>query len=249
MTRPLFPALLFIALFSAAQADTALIAVATNFVPVATALAPRFTAASGHEVTITGGSTGKLYAQIAESAPFTVFLSADTATPTRLITAGLAVPDTQFTYATGALVLWSADPARIGPDGAVALADDTLRFVAIANPDLAPYGLAAKEALTALGLWDTLSPKIVMGQNIGAAFALTSSGAAELGFVALSAVIDPAVGGSTWVVPPDLYAPIHQDAVLLTQGAANPAAIAFLDYLKSDEARALITASGYTVGP
>jgi molybdate transport system substrate-binding protein len=231
------------------QADTALIAVATNFAPVATALAPGFTAATGHEVTITAGSTGKLYAQIAESAPFEVFLSADQATPARLITEGLAVADSSFTYATGALALYSADPARIGTDGAVALADESLRFVAIANPDLAPYGVAAKEALQALALWDPLQPKIVMGQNIGAAFALTNSGAAELGFVALSAVIDPAVGGSTWIVPQDLYAPIHQDAVLLTQGANNPAAQAFLDYLKTPQAKALIAASGYTVDP
>jgi molybdate transport system substrate-binding protein len=249
MTRfaPLAVALLALAL--PARAETALIAVATNFAPVAEALAPGFTAATGHQITVTAGSTGKLYAQIAQAAPFEVFLSADTATPERLITEGLAVPDTQFTYATGALVLWSADRSRITPDGEAALVDDSLRFVAIANPDLAPYGLAAQEALTALDLWDALQPKIVMGQNIGAAFALTDSGAAELGFVALSAMIDPGVGGSWWIVPQDLYAPIHQDAVLLTQGAANPAALAFLDYLKSPEAIALITASGYTVDP
>ena len=244
-----FATLCFVGLTDIARADTALIAVATNFVPVATALAPGFTAATGFEITITGGSTGKLYAQIAEAAPFEVFLSADTATPARLITEGLGVEGSSFTYATGALVIWSADPARIGPDGATALTDDTLRFVAIANPDLAPYGMAAREALTALDLWDRLGPKIVMGQNVGAAFALTSSGAAELGFVALSAVVDPSIGGSSWIVPQDLYAPIHQDAVLLTQGADNPAAVAFLDYLQSDAARAIIAASGYTVSP
>lgn len=249
MSRALLYAAVIVTLGTFAQADTALIAVATNFVPVATALSPGFTAATGHEITITGGSTGKLYAQIAESAPFEVLLSADQATPARLITEGLAVSDSSFTYATGALALWSTDAARIGPDGTAALADETLRFVAIANPDLAPYGQAAKQTLQALNLWDPLQPKIVMGQNIGAAFALTSSGAAELGFVALSAVIDPAVGGSTWIVPPDLYAPIHQDAVLLNAGATNPAAQAFLDYLQSPEAVALITASGYTVDP
>lgn len=249
MARAFLPAAVLIGLATLTQADTALIAVATNFVPVAEALSPGFTAATGHQITITGGSTGKLYAQITEAAPFEVLLSADQATPDRLITEGLAVAGSGFTYATGALALWSADPARIGPDGSVALADKSLRFVAIANPDLAPYGQAAKEALQALNLWDPLQPKIVMGQNIGAAFALTSSGAAELGFVALSAVIDPAVGGSTWIVPPDLYAPIHQDAVLLNAGATNPAAQAFLDYLRSPAAVALITASGYTVDP
>jgi molybdate transport system substrate-binding protein len=242
-------AALLVFLASTAGAETALIAVATNFVPVAEALAPGFAAATGHQITITGGSTGKLYAQIAEAAPFEVFLSADQATPARLIAEGLAVSESRFTYATGALALWSADADRIGPDGATALADAGLRFVAIANPDLAPYGQAAKETLQALDLWDRLQPKIVMGQNVGAAFALTSSGAAELGFVALSAVIDPGLGGSTWIVPPNLYAPLHQDAVLLTAGSANPAAVAFLDYLTSPEAVALITNSGYTVGP
>ena len=249
MIRATFSALCLVVGTPLAHAETALIAVATNFMPVATALAPGFAAATGHDITITGGATGKLYAQIAQSAPFDLLLSADTTTPDRLETEGLAVPGTRFTYAIGALVLWSANPSRIGPDGPAALTDDSLRFVAIANPDLAPYGLAAMDTLQALDLWESLQPKIVMGQNIGAAFALTSSGAAELGFVALSAVIDPGVGGSSWVVPQELYAPIQQDAVLLTQGAGNPAAVAFLDYLKSDEARALIVAAGYTVSP
>ena len=249
MTHALLPAALLISLASVADAETVLIAVATNFVPVAEALAPGFAAATGHDMVITGGGSGKLYAQITQAAPFEVFLSADQATPERLETEGLAVSGTRFTYATGALVLWSADPARIGPDGPAALADDALRFVAIANPDLAPYGIAAQEALEALDLWDQLQPKVVMGQNVGAAFALTASGAAELGFVALSAVIDPATGGSRWDVPQDLYAPIRQDAVLLTEGADNPAAQAFLEYLTSPEAVALITASGYAVTP
>ena len=249
MNRVLLLVTLTFGLSTTARAETALIAVATNFVPVAEALAPGFAAATGHDLTIIGGSTGKLYAQITQSAPFEVLLSADTTTPDRLETDGLAVPGSRFTYATGALVLWSADPARISADGSAALTDDGLRFVAIANPDLAPYGVAAKETLQALDLSDALQPKIVMGQNIGAAFALTSTGAAEVGFVALSAVIDLGVGGSSWIVPQDLYAPIHQDAVLLIQGAANPAAIGFLEYLKSPEARRLIAASGYTVGP
>ena len=247
-TRALAIVLLF-TLAPGVRADTSLIAVATNFAPVAAALAPGFAAATGHQVTITAGSTGKLYAQITAAAPFDALLSADQTTPARLVTEGLGVAGSPFTYATGALALWSADPDRIGPDGTAALSDDHLRFVAIANPDLAPYGLAAKETLQALDLWDALQPKIVMGQNIGAAFALTDSGAAELGFVALSAVIAPDTGGSSWIVPQDLYAPIHQDAVLLTEGADNPAAQAFLDYLTSPEAVALITASGYAVTP
>ena len=124
-----------------------------------------------------------------------------------------------------------------------------MRFVAIANPDLAPYGVAAREVLQHLGLWDSLQPKIVMGQNVGQTFALVDSGAAELGFVALSALTGTDVGGSQWIVPEDLHGPLRQDAILLTHGADNPAARAFLDYLKTPEARALIAASGYAVDP
>lgn len=249
MTQRLLPTALLLILASTAQADRATVAVATNFVPVAEALSVGFAAATLHEITIVSGSTGKLYAQIVQSAPFDVFLSADQATPARLVAEGFGLQDTAFTYATGALALWSADPARIGPDGQAALFDDTLRFVAIANPELAPYGIAARETLQALDQWDRLQPKIVMGQNIGAAFALTSSGAAELGFVALSAVIAPGTDGSQWIVPQDLYAPLHQDAVLLVHGADNPAAVAFLDYLQSPTATALIATFGYTVDP
>ena len=232
-----------------AIADTALIAVATNFAPVATALAPGFSAATGHQIEVTSGATGKLYAQITEAAPFDVLLSADTSTPTRLGAEGLADPGSQFTYAVGQLALWSADPALIGPDGPAALQSDSLRFVAIANPDLAPYGVAAREVLQHLGLWDALQPKIVMGQNIGQTFALVDSGAADLGFVALSALTGTDVGGGQWIVPTQMHAPLQQDAILLNHGADNPAALAFLDFLKTPQAKALIAASGYAVAP
>ena len=139
MNRVLLLATLTIGLSTTARAETALIAVATNFVPVATALAPGFTAATGHDISITGGSTGKLYAQIAQSAPFDALLSADTMTPDRLETEGLAVPGTRFTYATGALVLWSADPARISADSSAALTDEGLRFVANSMEDPATF--------------------------------------------------------------------------------------------------------------
>ena len=234
---------------SPAIADTALIAVATNFAPVAAALAPGFSAATGHQIEVTSGATGKLYALITQGAPFDVLLSADTATPTRLGAEGLADPASQSTYAIGQLALWSADPTLIGPEGPAALQSETLRFVAIANPDLAPYGVAAREVMQHLGLWDALQPKIVMGQNIGQTFALVDSGAAELGFVALSALTGTDVGGSHWIVPTEMYAPLQQDAILLTHGADNPAALAFLDYLKTPQAKALIAASGYAVHP
>lgn len=230
-----------------ARADEALAAVAANFAEAAEALAPLFHEATGHALAVTTGSTGKLYAQVGEGAPFDIMLSADATTPARLVSEGKAVAGTAFPYAMGRVTLWSPDPARIAGDGRAALEDPGLRFLAIANPDLAPYGAAAREALQGLGLWDALQSKIVMGQNIGQTNSLVASGAAEIGFVALSAVMSPhnTEKGSRWDVPQELYAPIRQDAVLLNHGAGNPAAQAFLDFLKTPEAAEVITAFGY----
>ncbi len=234
----------------AARAGTALAAVAANFVETAEVLLPAFRAATGHDLQLTTGSTGKLYAQISEGAPFDLLLSADTATPARLLAERNAVEGTDFTYALGRLALWSADPERIGEDGRAALEDPALRFVAIANPDLAPYGVAARETLQSLGLWDALQPKIVMGQNIGQTNSIVVTGAAELGFVALSAVLSPRTKnkGSRWDVPQDIFTPIRQDAVLLNPGVDNAAARAFLEFLRSPEAAEVIDRFGYGMG-
>jgi len=233
-----------------AQAETALAAVAANFAETADALLPAFREATGHDLQLTTGSTGKLYAQIGEGAPFDVLLSADAATPARLLEEGNAVAGTAFTYAVGRLTLWSTDPDRIGEDGRGALEDPDLRFVAIANPELAPYGVAARDALQNLGLWEELQPKIVMGQNIGQTNSMVATGAAELGFVALSAVLSPRTRdrGSRWDVPQELFEPIRQDAVLLNPGAENPAARAFLDFLRTPEAAQVIDSFGYGTG-
>ena len=151
----------------AASADEALVAVAANFAAAADTLKAEFERTTGHTLVVTTGSTGKLYAQIVAGAPFEVLLSADAKTPLRLEEEGHAVAGTRFTYATGKLTLWSADADRIGADGKAVLGDPALRFVAIANPDLAPYGVAARELLMAMGMWEQLQSKIVMGQNIG----------------------------------------------------------------------------------
>lgn len=247
LTRLMLAAALCLAGPVMARAESALVAVAANFAETAAALLPAFRDATGHDVEITTGSTGKLYAQVMAGAPFDVMLSADTATPARLLAAGHAVPGSDFTYAAGRLTLWSADSARIGADGRVALTDPALRFVAIANPDLAPYGVATQATLQSLGLWDALQPKIVMGQNIGQTHGLVATGAAEVGFVALSAVVSPRAHttGSHWIVPQAMHAPIRQDAVLLSHGADNPAARAFLSFLRGPDAAAVIDAFGY----
>lgn len=244
--RRLFLGLCLCLAAGAARADEVLVAVAANFAVVLEALAPGFEAGTGHRLTATTGSTGKLYAQIVAGAPFDVLLSADQATPVRLGEEGAAAPSSRFTYATGELALWSADPARLAPGIAPEAVLRSARSIALANPDLAPYGIAARETLQALGLWQDVQDQLVVGQNVGQTQALVATGAAEIGFVAASSLRGGA--GSRWQVPADLHAPIRQDAILLVHGLENAAAAAFLDYLRSDEARAIIARFGYGGG-
>ncbi|MCF8880658.1 molybdate ABC transporter substrate-binding protein [Hyphobacterium sp. SN044] len=244
MFRAALLALLF-ALSARAGADEALIAVAANFARTAEALADAYEAESGYMITISSGSTGQLYARIVQGAPYDAFLSADAERPALLVETGQAEAWSRFTYAVGRLVLWSADPDRIGPDGAVALSGD-FRFLAIANPRTAPYGAAAMETLEALGLTDAVQDRLVTGGDVGATYAFIASGNAELGFIALSQLPDGQ--GSAWIVPEHLHAPLAQDVVLLARGADNPAAVGFLAFLRSDEARAVIEAAGYGAG-
>ena len=226
------------------RAEEALIAVAANFADVARFLAADYGARTGHAITVATGSTGKIYAQIVHGAPYDAMLSADQARPARLEEEGRAVPGSRFTFATGRLALWSADPAMIGADGAQTLRVGNFARLAIANPKLAPYGVAARQVLERLGLWDALSGKLAIGQNIGQTHALASSGAAELGLVAWSQV-QTGVTGSVWRVPDSLHDPIRQDAVLLWHGAENAAAKGFLEFLNTGRARSYIRASGY----
>lgn len=225
-----------------AQADSATLAVATNFAPTAERLAAEFASETGHQIVVTGGATGKLYAQIGAGAPFDVFLSADQKTAEQLVADGLAVADSRFTYATGRLALWSADEARDLSDPRAALR--AANHVAIANPDLAPYGRAAVETIEALGLSADLQGKFVTGENIGQAQTMVASGAAELGFVAASALVGRD-DGTAWPVPADSHAALRQDAVLLIHGAGNAAAEGFLAYLAGAKAQQVIVGAGY----
>jgi molybdate transport system substrate-binding protein len=233
-------------LAGAALAGEVQVAVAANFGLPLAKIAAGFTAATGHVVKATSGSTGKFQAQIAAGAPFDVLLAADAETPRKLVAAGLAVAGSNFTYAVGRLVLWSAQPGVVDDQGAV-LAAGRFAHLAIANPKVAPYGAAAMEVLKALGLAKTLAPKLVTGESIAQAHQFVATGNAELGFVALSQVVVPGKTpvGSHWLVPPALHGPIRQDAVLLKAGAANPAATALLAHLHSEPARRLIRDFGY----
>lgn len=221
-------------------------AVAANFALPMQQLAGEFERASGHRVVLSSGATGKFYAQIRNGAPFDVLLSADDETPARLIAERLAIAGSQFTYATGRLVLWSAAPGRVDPQGEVLRRGD-FRHLAMANPKTAPYGAAAVEVMKNLGVHDALKPRFVQGENIAQTHQFVSTGNAELGFVALSQVwLDGALsGGSAWIVPAGLHQPLRQDAVLLVRGQGNPAAEALLGWLRSEKSRALIRRFGY----
>jgi len=231
-----------------ARSADATIAVAANFADAAEALAADFEPETGHQLTFVIGSTGKLFAQIRRGAPFDILLAADQERPARLIADGFALADSRMTYALGALTLWSADAKRITGDGRTALRRMDYRHLALANPDLAPYGLAARQTLTALELWSALQKRIVRGENVGQAFAMVASGNAELGFVSRSALMSRARNsgqGSAWDVPQDLHEPIRQDVVLLGPGTNNPAAVAFLEFLASPAGRGIIRRFGY----
>jgi molybdate transport system substrate-binding protein len=229
-----------------AMAGEARVAVAANFAAPMQRIAADFERESGHRLLLATGATGKFFAQIANGAPFEIFLAADDETPARLEREGLAVPGSRFTYAIGRLVLWSARAGYVDERGAVLERGD-FRHLALANPKTAPYGAAAEEALRSLGLLEKLRPRFVQGENIAQTFQFVASGNAELGFVALAQVSGGGAptGGSLWVVPAAMHAPIRQDAALLVRGRDNPAALAFLAYLKSEQARAVIRAYGY----
>ncbi len=220
------------------------VAVAASFTEAAREIASAFAAATGHQALLSFGATGQLHAQIAQGAPFEVFLAADDDRPALAVADGLAVEGTVFTYAIGRLVLYCAEAGRA--TGARALKRGDFRQLAIANPQTAPYGAAAVEALRSLGLLGTLQPKIVQGQSIAQAFQFVESGNAELGFVALGQVLRKPVG-SYWIVPQELYRPIRQDAVLLKAGEANAAAAAFLEFLRGGEAAAIIEQYGFAL--
>jgi molybdate transport system substrate-binding protein len=230
----------------AAMSDEVQVAVAANFTAPMQQIAADFERETGHKAQLVFGSTGKFYAQIKNAAPFEVLLSADSATPSKLVGEGNAVADSQMTYANGKLVLWSAKPGLVDDKGEV-LKRTNVSHVAYCNPALAPYGAAAVQAMKALGVFDALQPKLVQGENITQAYQFVVSGNAEIGFVALSQVYKEGKisEGSAWLVPSDLYQPIRQDAVILERGRGKPAAEALMKFLKSDKASTVIKSFGY----
>ena len=242
--KRLFAGLSAFCLVVAAQAAEVSVAVAANFTAPMQKIAPLFEADTGHKAVLAFGSTGRFYAQIRNGAPFDVLLAADDETPARLEQEGQG--GGRATYAIGKLVLWSRQAGLVDDKGDV-LRSGKFEKIALADPKLAPYGAAAIEALTRLGLLDALRPKIVQGENIAQTHQFIATENAQLGFVALSQVwADGKLKeGSAWLVPVALYSPIRQDAILLSKGKDNPAAAALLQYLRGDKARAVIRSYGY----
>lgn len=238
---------LIAALFTgAAHAETISVAVASNFTAPMQKIAAQFEKDTGHKAELSFGATGKFYAQISNGAPFGILLAADDKTPAKIAQEGKGDAASRFTYSIGKLVLWSKQDGYVDANGEV-LKTGKFQHVAIANPKLAPYGLAAEQTLTKLNLLDAIKPKFVQGENIGQTYQFAATGNAELGFAALSQVMEDGKikAGSAWVVPAEMHEPIRQDAIVLNNAKDNVAAKALMDYLKGDKARAIISAYGY----
>jgi len=230
-----------------AHAGEVSVAVAANFTAPMQKIAAQFEQDTGHKAVLSSGATGKFYAQIKNGAPFGILLAADDTTPEKIAREGLGIGATRFTYAIGQLVLWSKQPGYVDAEGKVLQKTDW-QHIAIANPKLAPYGLAAMQTLDKLGLTAQVQPRVVTGENIGQTYQFAASGNAQLGFVALSQVMEDGRlrEGSAWVVPGNLHEPIRQDAIVLKPGQGSEAAAALMQYLRGDKARAVIKSYGYS---
>ncbi len=228
-------------------AEEVRVAVAANFLATLNEIITNFQTDTGHTILVSSGSSGKLYAQIKNGAPFDVLLSADAERPQLLEEEGLAVKGSRFVYAVGRLTLWSPDSNLVNGDGLAVLSKGSFEYLAIANPKTAPYGRAAEQTLKKMGLWESLRDRIVQGENIGQAFQFVYSKNAQLGFVALSQVLDPKINGSgsRWDVPTSFHDSLEQEAVLLVTGQNHAGARAFLDFVKGDKSLAIIERFGY----
>lgn len=226
-------------------------AVSANFAPCMRTLVPVFEQETGVALTLAIGSTGKHYAQIRQGAPFDIFFAADSARPALLEEQGLAKG--RFTYAKGRLVLWSPQPDFVNSAGQV-LQKGGFQYLAIANPKLAPYGMAAEAVLRHLQVWQALQPKLVRGEDVGQTLQFVHTGAADMGFVALSQIVKDGkpVAGSYWLVPEFMYPAIEQQAVLLNTGNVNTgnvntgrAVIVLADFMQSAHVQQRVRNCGY----
>lgn len=247
--RAMFIAIVLTSAAVFARAEVLTVAVASNFAQTAERLASGFEQDSGFEVRLVTGSSGKLFAQIANGAPFDVFLSADQARPEALEQQGLGVSGSRVTYALGRLVLWSRDPEYSGRNCLDELARLGAGRLAIANPRHAPYGMAARDFLANAGLWQRLEPRLLVGENIAQTLQFAATGGARFALVAASQLLsaEVPVASCSEAIASTRHAPIRQQAVLLQRAADNRAALRFLAYLKSPAAIAVIKAAAYDI--
>lgn len=233
-----------------AHAETLHASVAVNFAKVLEELGKGFKAETGHELKLSTGPTGKLYAQIVNGGPYDMFFAADVEKPQALVKDGLAVKDSFMVYAQGVLALWSPS-LPVKDNYKTVLEEASFNHLAIANPKVAPYGAEAIRVMEALGVYEKLKPKIVYGESLAHAFQYVQTGNAMLGFLALSQLVDPESPayqkGEYWLPPQSMYQPLDQAAVILKRAENNPAAQAFWSYLRSDAARAVIERYGYKI--
>jgi molybdate transport system substrate-binding protein len=231
------------------HAEEIRVAVAANFSAPVKKIAGLFEKETGNRVTLTFGTVGQFYSQIKNGAPFDVLISADRSTPDKLVADGLALNETRYTYAIGKLVLWSLQPGLVKEGGDV-LRHGTFKHLSLANPKLAVYGAAGEEVMKRMGIYDQLKSRIVLAENITQAYQFVASGNAEIGFVALSQVIDgngKISRGSYWMVPANMYPKIEQDAIVLSRGKDKNAAHQLIGYLKKNQVKDLIRSYGYVI--
>jgi molybdate transport system substrate-binding protein len=240
---------LSLSISSTVIAEEIIVAVASNFLSPFNEISKTFQKSSGHKILIVSGSTGSLFAQIVNGAPYHIFLSADNNRPKKLEENGLTIKGTLFVYAMGRLTLWSADPDRIKKNGLESLRENNIERLAIANPKTAPYGQAATEVLKKLNLWDRLFPIILRGGNITQAFQYVATGNAEMGFVALSQTLDPKlkIKGSRWDIPQEMHRVLEQSAVLLKNGEENKGASELMRFMKQNSTQKIIRKYGYDI--
>ena len=223
------------------------IAVASNFLLPLKALSKNFKESTGHKVVVISGSTGKLYAQIKQGAPFDILLAADSIRPELLEKEGIGVPGSRFTYAVGRLVLWSKDSKLPLKNDLQVLNHKNFRYLAIANPKTAPYGKAAEQVLRKKGFWEQIQNRLVRGENISQTFQFVMTGNADIGFIALSQLRKNQGLGFSWIVPQELYDPIKQQGILLKRAKTNKAARQFLNFIKSNRIQKQIESYGYSL--
>ncbi len=241
----------FVLLTALATAQEITVAAAADMSAALPQLVDAYTKQTGQPVKLSFGASGNLTNQIRNGAPFDIFFSADEQYPQQLIAEGLASKDTLYRYAVGRLVLWvpADSPLDLSKLGIKALLEPSVKKISIANPATAPYGRAAEAALRHFGIYDQISARLVIGENVSQAAQFVESGNAQAGLIALSHALAPAMKdkGRYWTVPLDAYPPINQAAVVLAKSKRQDAARKFLDFLRTPEATSLLASFGFTL--